>query len=1473
MKKWIPSFLALILVAFSLHQSRAQVISLGQVTGLVGDTVSVPVIYNGPNPLTMSALTLAINYDSTRLQCLSQVIGLNPLISSSNLLTNCGLFSGTGANLNISTSQFRLVWYDLNPATVNGLLFNIRMVVLRTGNASVEWDLATPSLVEVGDQDGNPVGGLTFANGSVQGFLPPTLSIGSVSGLVGDTLSVPVTLSGPNPLTMSALTLAINYDSSRLQCLSQVVNVNPSLSSSNLLTNCGFFGGTGSSLNASASQFRLSWYDLSPATLNGVLFNVRFVVLRSGSATLNWDLATPGLVEVGDQDGNPINGLTFNNGSVQVIPYPTLNIGSVNGRVGDSVSVPVHIQMDSIFKVGAISLSINFDSTRLRCAGLPTSINPALSSSLIGNCGYFNNLGANFTDSGSQFRAGWFDANAIHVNGLLFNMRFVILQSGPTSLSFDLATAGNCELADSNAAPLSNVTYTGGVVTGHLGTISFGSRFKAVAENGSGAFIPVTLTNVSSLPATGSFRISLLSTWSNGTSADLSGWQTQRIQVTNSPTAIQIPLTINNDALVEDDEYLVFKIDSLEGLTLSGPDFFTYYITDDDRQAPVSSGAVQMTPLVSFDPTPGLAATTEVVVYDPVSKRAFLSSGVQRRFDMVSLANPSAPVTLGSVSMQPYGGITGLAVKPGLLAVASPDSIEQNPGRVIFFDTLGNYKGQVTVGALPDMITFTPDGKYLLTANEGQPNSDFSNDPEGSVSIIDGQDTTYVQSDVTTLNFTGFNAISASLMASGVRKGSTIGTLSQNLEPEYITVSSDNTKAWVTLQENNSIAHLDLVNKIVTNITPMGMKNHQTAQNGFDASDNNGVVLMTNWPVRSFYMPDAIGNFTVGNTTYLVTANEGDEREYDVLNERTTVGAVSLDATRFPNGAMLKESHALGRLRITNQSGDLDGDGDYDELHMVGPRSFAIYNAATGAQVYESKNLIESIVLADPTWGPFFNADSENNTRKNRSRSKGPEPEGVAVGKIGSRTFAFIALERVGGVMAFEVTNPSAPVFSGYLNTRSTTGLAGDRGAEVIQFLGHDQSPNGKPMLLVANEISGTLALYEVGMGFNLLSGRLTYANTQATALVGDTLRLVNTNGQVVATTTSGTDGQFSLENFAAGTYQVRGNASRAWGGVNATDALEARRIYQGLLNPTPIVALAADVNASNLVNNTDALMIIRRSNGSINAFPSGNWQYSSGTLDFSTGRLLQTSVTSLASGDVNASYFGSTSGRLALPRLLPSNTAVGLEQGQTQRVAVLAGKTMEMGAMTLDLPWPNGLELVSIRANMGENALLHHLVDGRLRMGWAAPEGHKVRTGDVLFEMELRAEEGVEVDFSALTLGSMSEIADPMAQTITDASLVMPRLASKSRLMGQLQVWPNPARDVLNIQLALESGIHSYSLEMIDALGRVVKSDYQAVTAGELRTKLSLDGIPSGTYLVRLGLTDVSGTTKTIVQRVKVQL
>jgi hypothetical protein len=172
----------------------------------------------------------------------------------------------------------------------------------------------------------------------------------------------------------------------------------------------------------------------------------------------------------------------------------------------------------------------------------------------------------------------------------------------------------------------------------------------------------------------------------------------------------------------------------------------------------------------------------------------------------------------------------------------------------------------------------------------------------------------------------------------------------------------------------------------------------------------------------------------------------------------------------------------------------------------------------------------------------------------------------------------------------------------------------------------------------------------------------------------------------------------------------------------------------------------------------------------------------------------------------------------------------------------------------------------------MGENALLHHLADGRLRMGWAALEGHQVRAGDLLFEMELLSEEGVEVDFASLALGSMSEIADPLAQTIDGATLIMPRLSTKALPMEGLQLWPNPARDVLNLQWTLESGVRSWSVEMVDALGRVVTSDHKAVSGGELGARLGLEGVPSGTYQVRLQWMDASGTSKSLLRRLQVQ-
>jgi len=389
----------------------------------------------------------------------------------------------------------------------------------------------------------------------------------------------------------------------------------------------------------------------------------------------------------------------------------------------------------------------------------------------------------------------------------------------------------------------------------------------------------------------------------------------------------------------------------------------------------------------------------------------------------------------------------------------------------------------VTVGALAGDVGFSPDGKFVVTADEGQPNLAYTNDPEGSVTMIDisngAQNLT--QSNVTVIDFKSFNSNESTLLASGVRKLFKASTLAQDFEPEYVTISSDNKTGWVSLQENNAIAEIDFTTKKATSIWALGTKEFKTLGSGFDASDKSGSVLISNWNVKAFTTPDQIASYSVTNKNYLVTANEGDEKEYTPLNERTTVSAVTLDSNSFPNRKMLKEDHSLGRLRITNLHGDKDGDGDYDELYMVGPRSFSIYDLSNNTMVFNSGDAFELITSQNATFGAIFNADNEaSNTLKARSRSKGPEPEGVTLSTIGEKTYAFITLERIGGVMVYDITDPSNAIFVDYKNTRNATAFGGDNGPEGIIYIQPSHSPTGQPMIVVSNEISGTISLFEV---------------------------------------------------------------------------------------------------------------------------------------------------------------------------------------------------------------------------------------------------------------------------------------------------------------------------------------------------------------------------------------------------------
>ncbi len=597
-------------------------------------------------------------------------------------------------------------------------------------------------------------------------------------------------------------------------------------------------------------------------------------------------------------------------------------------------------------------------------------------------------------------------------------------------------------------------------------------------------------------PSAASFGIMVKPASFNTASAADFTFATQTITLAGTEIEKIVTIPITNDTEAEADEYFVLELTNPAGASVAGSTTVTVFIRDNDMVVEKSESiSLSFTSRFTVANPNNAEGIAEIVAYDPVSKRLFtISTGIDK-VDIINFTDPANPVAVSQIDMTAYGkGLTSVAVKNEIVAVTVTGlTSEQENGSVVFFTTNGTFINKVTAGALPDMVTFTPDGKYVLTANEGQPNDSYSIDPEGSVSIINitGGIAALTQNNVATIDFTSFNAQEAALRASGVRKTKASSTLSQDLEPEYITVSADSKKAWVSLQENNAIAEINLETATVTNINALGTKDYSLTENGFDASDNNSGVVLSNWPVKGFYMPDAIANYTVGGVTYLVTANEGDEKEYGGLVERTTVGAVTLDPVKFPNAAALQQSYNLGRFRISNVQGDTDNDGDYDELYAVGARSFAIWDAATGALVYDSGSEFERITETDPQSAAVFNSDNASNAFKNRSRAKGPEPEGVTLAVIGTNTYAFITLERTGGVMVYDVTDPNAVSFVQYINSRSTTSFAGDNGPEGIIFIDATVSPNGKPYVISANEMSGTLAIFEVSVpvATSILSG------------------------------------------------------------------------------------------------------------------------------------------------------------------------------------------------------------------------------------------------------------------------------------------------------------------------------------------------------------------------------------------------
>ena len=448
-----------------------------------------------------------------------------------------------------------------------------------------------------------------------------------------------------------------------------------------------------------------------------------------------------------------------------------------------------------------------------------------------------------------------------------------------------------------------------------------------------------------------------------------------------------------------------------------------------------------------------------------------------------------------------YGDMTSVAISPDstTLAAALQAQGSNDAGRVALFtceeDGSLTLEALVETGAQPDMVTFAGDG-VVLTADEGEPREGYGEniaDPKGSVTVVDVE-----SQESTVVDFTAFDSQRDQLAEAGIvlKKGS---TPSVDLEPEYIAVSGG--KAYVTLQENNAIAVLDIDSQTFDGVYSAGFEDHSTTAIDLDKKDD-AYDPQTYESLLGIRMPDGIAAFTVEGTTYLVTANEGDAREWGDEDQGTFY--ISEDERDFseegvtsPTGGITGEGSGLEGKVVFFKTEDFDG-LDPEKDYVFGGRSFTVFQATENGleEVFTSGDDFEALTAQ---YVPdYFNSSNDNAVLDDRSGKKGPEAESVTVGTVDGKTYAFVALERTGGVMAYDVTDPEAITFVNYVNTRDFGTIVegseeyedgeldkwvtgGDVAPEGLLFLDAASSPNGEPLLLAACEVSGTVAVYQLG--------------------------------------------------------------------------------------------------------------------------------------------------------------------------------------------------------------------------------------------------------------------------------------------------------------------------------------------------------------------------------------------------------
>lgn len=470
----------------------------------------------------------------------------------------------------------------------------------------------------------------------------------------------------------------------------------------------------------------------------------------------------------------------------------------------------------------------------------------------------------------------------------------------------------------------------------------------------------------------------------------------------------------------------------------------------------------------------GDGGVAEIVKYNKYNQTMYLVSGKTQSVHIVNLNNVNSnsnttleatkTVTLESIGINDAGDITSVDVSPDgkEIAIAIQHKDYDKNGYIARFDANGQLISIHEAGIQPDMITYSPDGSLILTANEGEPRQGYEAgtvDPKGSITALDTN--TNQSYDI---DFTAFDSAEsrAALVADNVIiKKDTAPSV--DFEPEYITISNDSLTAYVTLQEANSIATIDLTTKQVTRVDSLGFKDYSSGGNKVDLYKKDDAINITNTDeFLGIYMPDGISSYEVDGKTYLLTANEGDSREWgDYINE-------------------VEEKYGESKSKIvTLNTDDYDGFDDLSKKYLFGGRSFSIIDASTMTMVSDSNGEFEEITAK--LLPEYFNCSNDDISFEDRSGKKGPEPEDIKTMIIDGKVMAFIGLERIGGVMMYDVSDPTNPTYVDYLNLRDfSDDISGSVSPEGLCTISAKDSPTNKPMLIIANEVSGDVNVVEV---------------------------------------------------------------------------------------------------------------------------------------------------------------------------------------------------------------------------------------------------------------------------------------------------------------------------------------------------------------------------------------------------------